>query len=255
MATLVLPGCRWNGANRINVKWKTEIPLLGLSSPIVMDNRVWLTTATVDGHDFHVLCIDATGQILANKKLFHSDKPQSMGNGSRDNSYATPSAVVESGRVYVHYGHFGTACLDAATREVIWKRDDLNCWHYRGASSSPVLFEDLIILTFDGADLQYVVGLDKKTGKTVWKTKRSAVWNDEHIDKKMVKEGDWRKAHSTPLIVSIDGKPVMCSTGAKAAYGYDPRTGGELWRVDHNAYSATTSTCLSRWAFYHRYGF
>lgn len=222
-----------------NVKWKTEIPLLGLSSPIVMDNQVWLTTASIDGHDYYVLCVDATtGQILANKKLFHSDDPQSLGNGSRDNSYATPSAVVESGRVYVHYGHFGTACLDTATKEVIWKRDDLKCWHYRGASSSPVLFEDLLILTFDGADLQYLAALDKRTGKTVWKTDRSVAWNDEHIDMQMVRDGDWRKAHSTPLIVSIDGKPVMCSTGAKAAYGYDPRTGKELWRVEHPAYSA-----------------
>lgn len=222
-----------------NVKWKTEMPLLGLSSPIVMDNQIWLTTATEDGHDFYAICVDAaTGKILTNEKLFQSDDPQSLGNGAQDNSYATPSAVIESGRVYVHYGSFGTACLDTTTREVIWKRDDLKCWHYRGASSSPVLFENLLILTFDGADLQYVVALNKQTGETVWKTDRSANWNDEDIDKQMVKEGDWRKAHSTPLIVTIDGNPVMCSTGAKAAYGYDPRTGKELWRVDHEAYSA-----------------
>src|SRR6056297_2422002 len=223
-----------------NVKWKTEMPLLGLSSPIVLDNQIWLTTATVEGHDFYVLCVDATtGEIILKEKLFHSDDPQSMGNGAQDNSYATPSAVIEAGRVYVHYGHFGTACLDTSTREVLWKRDDLECWHYRGASSSPVLFEDLLILTFDGADLQYLVALDKATGETVWKTDRSVEWNDEHIDKQMVREGDWRKAHSTPLIVDIDGEPVMCSTGAKAAYGYDPRTGKELWRVEHEAYSAS----------------
>jgi len=223
-----------------NVTWKTEIPLLGLSSPVVMDGRIWLTTADVEGHDYYVLCIDAgTGKIIANRKLFHVDEPQSMGNGSRDNSYATPSAVLEPGRVYVHYGNVGTACLDTRTLEVLWKRDDLPCWHYRGASSSPVLFENLVILTFDGADLQYLVGLDKRTGRTVWKTKRSARWNDEHIDKPMVRDGDWRKAHSTPLIVKVNGRPEMCSVGAKAAYGYDPRTGKELWRVDHPAYSAS----------------
>jgi outer membrane protein assembly factor BamB len=232
-------GLPLNWSESENVKWKTEIPFLGLSSPIVMGNQIWLTTATIDGHDFYVLCVDATtGEIITNEKLFHSDDPQSLGNGAQDNSYATPSAVIESGRVYVHYGHFGTACLDTATKEVIWKRDDLKCWHYRGASSSPVLFEDLLILTFDGADLQYLVALDKHTGETVWKTDRSVAWNDEHIDKQMVRDGDWRKAHSTPLIVSIDGNPVMCSTGAKAAYGYNPRTGEELWRVEHEAYSA-----------------
>lgn len=223
-----------------NVTWKTKIPLLGLSSPVVMDNQVWLTTATVAGNDFHVLCLDASnGKILTNKQLFHSDDPQSMGNGSRDNSYATPSAVIESGRVYVHYGHFGTACLDAKTKKVLWKRHDLKCWHYRGASSSPVLFENLLILTFDGADLQYMVGLDKRTGKTVWRSDRSAKWNDEHIERQMIKDGDWRKAHSTPFIAWVKGKPVLCSAGAKAAYGHDPRTGKELWRVDHMAYSAS----------------
>jgi outer membrane protein assembly factor BamB len=178
-----------------NVKWKTAIPLLGLSSPVVQDNQVWLTTATEDGHDFYVLCVDATtGNILLNEKVFHSDDPQSLGNGSRDNSYATPSAVIEPGRVYVHFGSFGTACLDTDSKKVLWQRDDLPCWHYRGASSSPLIFENLLILTFDGADLQYHVALDKRTGKTIWKTDRSANWNDEHIDKQMVKDGDWRKA-------------------------------------------------------------
>jgi outer membrane protein assembly factor BamB len=169
--------------------------------------------------------------------VFHRDEPEPLGNGSRDNSYATPSAVVEPGRVYVHYGSPGTACLDAATHKVIWKRDDLKCRHYRGASSSPVIFGDLLILTFDGADLQYHVALDESTGKTVWLTKRSVAWNDENTNNKMAKDGDWRKAHSTPLIVDWQGQPLMFSAGAKAAYGYDPRTGAELWRVEHAAYS------------------
>ncbi len=222
-----------------NVKWKTGIPLLGLSSPVVMNDRVWLTTATEDGHDFFVICVDSkSGKVLLNEKVFHSDNPEPLGNGSRDNSYATPSVALESGRAYVHYGAFGTACLDAKSFKVLWKRDDLRCRHYRGASSSPVLFKNLVILTFDGADLQYHVALDKQTGKTVWKTDRSAEWNDEHIEKQMVKDGDWRKAHSTPLLVKHDGKPLLLSGGAKAAYGYDPATGKELWRVDHPAYSA-----------------
>ncbi|MBI5772462.1 MAG: PQQ-binding-like beta-propeller repeat protein [Verrucomicrobia bacterium] len=221
-----------------NIKWKTEIPLLGLSSPVVMDGQVWLTTATEEGQDYFVLGVDAaTGKMLANEKLFHRTDPEPLGNGSRDNSYATPSAVAEPGRVYVHFGSPGTACLDTATKKVIWKRDDLKCRHYRGASSSPILFGDLLILTFDGVDLQYHVALDKRTGKTVWQMNRSVKWNDEHIDKQLVKDGDWRKAHSTPLIVNWKGQPLMFSAGAKAAYGYDPGTGAELWRVEHESYS------------------
>jgi outer membrane protein assembly factor BamB len=222
-----------------NIKWKTELPLLGLSSPVVMDGKVWLTTATEDGRDYHVLSVDAaTGRLLANEKVFHRMEPEPLGNGSRDNSYATPSCVAEPGRVYVHYGSPGTACLDAASGKVLWKRDDLKCRHYRGASSSPVLFGDLLILTFDGADLQYHVALDKRTGKTVWLTNRSVAWNDQNTSNKLALDGDWRKAHSTPLIVDWQSAPLMFSAGAKAAYGYDPRTGAELWRVEHASYSA-----------------
>jgi outer membrane protein assembly factor BamB len=215
-----------------NVKWKTEMPLAGHSTPVVLGNDIWLTTATVDGRDEFVIRLDAaSGKITLNEKLFHHDQPESLGNGASMNTYATCSPVAEAGRVYVHYGSLGTAALDAGSGKVLWKRDDLKCRHYRGASSSPVIFEDKLILTFDGADLQYHVALDKATGKTLWQTNRSVKWNDEDSSNAMAKEGDWRKAHSSPLIVNVDGKPLMLSVGAKAAYGYDPRNGSELWRV------------------------
>jgi len=224
----------WSETN--NIKWKTEIPHRGWSTPVVMAGQVWLTTATEDGHDFFAICVDAeTGKTLFNEKLFHSDKPEPLGNNV--NCYATPSPFIEPGRVYVHFGSYGTACLDTKSKKVLWKRDDLPCRHYRGPSSSPVLFENLVILTFDGADLQYHVALDKKTGQTVWKTDRSVAWNDENAPGPMAKEGDLRKAHSTPLIVNVGGKQQMLSVGAKAGYGYDPRTGREIWRVRYDDWS------------------
>jgi len=219
-----------------NIKWKTEIPFRGWSTPVVLDGQVWLTTATEDGHDFHVLCLDAaTGRITVNNKLFHADNPESLGN--KVNSYATPSPVIEPGRVYVHFGSYGTACLATATAKVLWQRTDLPCRHYRGPSSSPILFDDLLILTLDGVDLHYTVALDKKTGKTVWKTDRSAVWNDEDVPGERAKLGDLRKGHSTPVIVTNAGQPLLLSAGAKAFYAYDPRTGREIWKVHHNDYS------------------
>lgn len=221
-----------------NVKWKTPIPYRGWSTPVIMNGQVWITTATEDGHDFYAIGLAAeSGQIKFNEKIFHSDNPEPLGNGASMNCYATPSPVIEPGRVYVHFGSFGTACLDTATGKVLWKRDDLPCRHYRGPSSSPVSFENLLILTFDGADLQYLVALDKKTGKTVWKTNRSAVWNDENVPGPMAREGDLRKAHSTPLVVTVDGKPQLLSAGAKAAYSYNPRTGEEIWKVAHTDFS------------------
>jgi outer membrane protein assembly factor BamB len=227
----------WSETN--NLKWKTEIPFRGWSTPVVLGGQVWLTTATEDGHDFFAIGVDAeTGRIRLNEKVFHSDNPEPLGNGASMNCYATPSPVIEPGRVYVHFGSIGTACLDTSTGKVLWKRDDLRCRHYRGPSSSLVSFRNLLILTFDGADLQYLVALDKQTGKTVWKTDRSVAWNDENVPGQMARDGDQRKAHSTPLIVTAAGKPLMLSGGAKAAYGYDPLTGRELWRVQYPDYSA-----------------
>jgi outer membrane protein assembly factor BamB len=221
-----------------NVIWKTKIPDRGWSTPVVLANQLWLTTATVDGHDFFAICVDAdTGKVRFNEKVFHSDNPEPLGNGASMNCYATPSPVLEPGRVYVHFGSFGTACLDTASGKVLWKRDDLRCRHYRGPSSSLVAFGNMIILTMDGADVQYHVALDKQTGVTVWKTARSVAWNDENVPGPMARDGDLRKAHSTPLIVTTAGGPQMLSAGAKAAYGYDPRNGRELWRVQYNDWS------------------
>jgi outer membrane protein assembly factor BamB len=228
-----------------NVRWKTPIPYRGWSTPVVMEGKVWLTTATEDGHDFYVICVDAnSGKIVHNKKLFHSDSPEPLGNTV--NGYASPSPAIEPGRVYVHFGSYGTACLDTATAKVLWQRNDLPCRHYRGPSSSVVLFDNLVILTLDGVDLQYVVALNKKTGDTVWKTDRDIVWHDQQIKTDnpevaaRIRDGDMRKAHSTPLIVKLpDGEPLMLSCGAMSAFAYDPRNGKERWRMVYDDFSVS----------------
>ncbi len=228
-----------------NIKWKTEIPLRGWSTPVVMGGQVWLTTATLDGHSFFAVCLDAnTGKILFNKELFHCDAPEPLGNAV--NCYASPSPAIEAGRVYIHFGSYGTTCLDTTTFKVLWQRTDLPCRHYRGPSSSPVLFENLLIVTMDGVDVQYLLALDKKTGKTIWKTNRSVPWDDENSTLKFAKDGDLRKAHSTPIVVSVNGKLQMLSTGAKAAYAYDPHDGKELWRIQFpNSWSAAPMPLFS----------
>ncbi len=223
-----------------NIRWKTPIPYRGWSTPVVMDGQVWLTTATPDGHDFFAICVNAdSGRIRFQEKLFHADHPEPLGNPL--NCYASPSPVVEPGRVYVHFGSYGTAALDTKTCEVLWRRSDLPCRHYRGPGSSLLLFENLLILTMDGVDVQYLVALDKETGRTVWKTERTAQWDDLDADGKPKDEGDLRKAYSTPLIVTVGGDTQMLSVGAKALYGYDPASGRELWKVSTPAFSGAAS--------------
>ncbi len=226
-----------------NVRWKTSIPNRGWSTPVVMDGQIWLTTATEDGHDFSILCVDAvTGKIVHNKKLFHCVSPEPLGNNM--NCYAAPSPAIEPGRVYAHFGSYGTACVDTSTGNVLWQRDNLRCRHYRGPSSSVVLFDNLVILTFDGADLQYTVALDEQTGKNIWKVDRDVQWNDQDVtgkgaeEAKRMLDGDHRKAHSTPLIfTAANGRQQLLSVGAKAAFSYDPRTGHTVWRVNFDDFS------------------
>jgi outer membrane protein assembly factor BamB len=229
---------RWSETE--NVTWKTAIPHIGWSSPVVMDGRVWLTTATVEGHDFFAICVDAaSGEILFNEQVFHAENPEPLGNPL--NGYASPTPVVKSRRVYVHFGSYGTACLDTTTFKTLWRRNDLPCRHYRGPGSSPILFEDLLILTMDGVDVQYLVALDKITGRTVWRTDRTADWDDLDAEGKPRDEGDLRKAYSTPLIVDANRAKQMLSVGAKALYGYDPKDGRELWKVRTPAFSGAAA--------------
>src|SRR4029077_11887357 len=127
---------------------------------------------TPDGREMFVVCVDrSSGKVLLDKLLYSNPSPEPLGNDV--NAYASPTPVVEEGRVFIHFGSFGTACLDTRTFKILWQRRDLKCRHYRGPSSSPISFGDTIILTFDGADLQYTIAVSKKTGETVWKTDRS----------------------------------------------------------------------------------
>ncbi len=243
---------RWS--EKENVRWKTRIPYRGWSTPVVMEGQLWLTTATVDGHDLFVVGVDAdSGRIRLQEKLFHADHPEPLGNPL--NCYASPSPAVEPGRVYVHFGSYGTAALDAKTGAVLWKRTDLPCRHYRGPGSSLLLFKNLLILTMDGVDIQYLVALDKETGRTIWKTDRTAQWDDLDTDGKPKDEGDLRKAYSTPLLVAVNGSTQMLSVGAKALYGYDPASGRELWKIPTPAFSGAASPVYGQGIAYMVTGF
>ncbi len=230
---------RWS--ETLNVRWKMLIHGRGWSSPVIWGKQVWLTTATEDGKVLSVLCIDRdSGQILLDRKLFEVAKPRPLSNPI--NTYASPSPTIEEGRVYVHFGSYGTACLDTGSFEVLWQRRDLPCDHWRGPASSPHLWDDLLFLHMDGADVQYVVALDKTTGANRWVTFRSVDYGDLEEDGRPRASGDYRKAYNTPLVVDFKGEPQLISPSAKGAYGYDPRTGNEIWQISHGGHSSAPRT-------------
>jgi outer membrane protein assembly factor BamB len=237
-----------------NIRWKTAIHGRAWSSPVVLDKQVWVTTATPDGRRLSAIAVDErTGRIIYDLELFRVEHPQYA---HPFNTYASPTSVIEPGRVYVTFGSPGTAAVDTRTGKILWERRDLACNHHRGAGSSPILFRDLLIMHFDGSDVQYVVALDKKTGKTVWRTERSIDFKDLGPDGQPKDQGDLRKAYSTPHIVYVEGQPVLVSLGSMAMYGYDPTTGKELWRLeDRSGFSSSTRPVVGHGLVFYPTGF
>lgn len=217
-----------------NVKWKTPIHGRGWSSPVIWDKQIWITTAPQDGKQLYAMCLDReSGKIVHDIRVFEIEKPQFC---YPLNSYASCTPFVEEGRVYVHFGVHGTACLDTASGDILWTRQDLPCNHFRGPASSPIVYGDLLIVAFDGFDLQYVVALDKKTGKTVWKRDRNIDYGSN--------DGDAKKAYGTGRIIEVDGKPQLVYPSAGATIGYEPASGDEIWRVRHGGMNANATPLL-----------
>jgi len=210
----------WNETS--NVIWKTAIRGVAWSSPVVFGDQIWTSSATDDGKELFAVCTDFnSGKILKELSLF---KPDSVQHIHPTNSYATSTPCIEDGFVYMHYGTYGTACVDTRNFEIVWTRTDLNCEHMQGAASSPVLYKDLLILHIEGTDVQYVIALDKRTGKTVWKTERPQEFykNVEPV---------YRKAYCTPIVIEVNGKDQLVSNGAQLCIAYEPETGKEIWQV------------------------
>ncbi|MBC8116983.1 MAG: PQQ-binding-like beta-propeller repeat protein [Candidatus Saccharimonas sp.] len=201
---------RWSETE--NVRWKAEIEGLGWSTPSIAGSQVWITTATDEGKSLRAICLDKnSGTVVHDVEVFHRDEP---GKIHSKNSYASPSVLIDGERLYVHFGKLGTACLDR-NAQVIWTTE-FNYNHRHGPAGSPIVVGDLLILSCDGTDVQYVTALNKLTGKEVWKTSREGAM-----------------AYSTPLLIEVDGKPQVVSTGGEWAMGYEPQTGKELWRFQY----------------------
>ncbi|MEX0675807.1 MAG: PQQ-binding-like beta-propeller repeat protein [Pirellulales bacterium] len=212
-----------------HVKWKTAIHGKGWSSPVVWDDQIWMTTAPPSGKRLYAVCVDReSGRIVHDVKVFDIAEPQFC---IEMNSYASPTPVVEEGRVYVHFGSAGTAALDTRTGQVLWTRQDLPCDHFRGPASSPILYGNLMVVAYDGFDYQYVVAFDKRTGETVWRRDRNIEYGTDN--------GDAKKGYGTAKVIEVDGKPQLVYPSAGATIAYEPGSGDEIWRVNHGGMNAS----------------
>jgi outer membrane protein assembly factor BamB len=226
--------------NSPEITWKTPVPGRGWASPVIWGNQVWLGNAPdlrplKAGQEkldeplvMSAICINlTTGAIEKSIDLFDVYVPQIT---HETNSYASSTPLIEDGRFYAHFGAYGTACIDTNSFKVLWKRDDLPCDHFRGPGSSVAVYGDLLYLTMDGYDYQYLVALDKFTGKTVWRQERDIDPNTTN--------GDHKKAYSTPLLIDVAGRGLLVSPFATATTAYDPLNGDKLWTIRHGGMNA-----------------
>ena len=206
-----------------NVVWKTPVPGLGWSSPVVAGGRLWLTASVEQrpprgraSMSLRALAFDVqTGRQVVDVELFRLDRTELL---NPKNSFASPTPILKGDRVYVHFGAEGTAALTSAG-EVLW-RTRLPYESQHGGGGSPELHGDLLIINCDGNDVEaFVVALDKQTGKERWKRQRR-------------KPSD--QAYTTPLTIRVGDRDQIVSVEAYRAGGYDPASGREIWRVRYD---------------------
>ncbi|MCH8923771.1 MAG: PQQ-binding-like beta-propeller repeat protein [Planctomycetes bacterium] len=212
-----------------NVAWKIPLPGKAWSSPVLAKGRLYLTTAVpVEGSKekdmtLRALCIDAnSGKLLWNVLVFDQDgakAPRIQGK----NSHASPTPLIDGNRLYVHFGHQGTACLDT-TGKVLWRNRELKYPPNHGNGSSPILVDGAIVLSCDGSRNPFLAALDARTGKLRWKSLRKTTATRKF-------------SFCTPLVITVDGKQQIISPGSDTVGAFDPQTGREIWRVTYTGYS------------------
>jgi outer membrane protein assembly factor BamB len=208
-----------------HIAWISPVAGIGWSSPVVAGTRIFLTSAvSLSGKEeptadrsLHVISIDATnGKHVWDVELFQVKAPKAH----RKNSHASPTPIFENGRLYVHFGHLGTACLDALTGKTIWSTQEFAYSPVHGNGSSPVLFEDLLIFNADAETEPKVIALDKATGKMRWTFARQS-------------DAKNKFSFCTPLLIEVSGQQQLITPGSGVVNALNPKDGTEIWHCNY----------------------
>ncbi|MDQ2855085.1 MAG: PQQ-binding-like beta-propeller repeat protein, partial [Acidobacteriota bacterium] len=235
---------RWNAKSGENVRWRTPIPGLAHSSPVVWGNRIFLTSAVSsdanatfrpglygDGdaskdrssHRWMIYALDKrTGKIVW-ERVAHQGEP--IDKRHIKATYANSTPVTDGRIVVAWFGSQGVHAYDVNGR-FLWQVDlgrvDLGAYdiptYEWGPASSPIIWNNLVILQCDTQADSFLLALDASTGKTVWKTDR-----------------DELPSWGTPTIGMTAQGPVLVTNASNFIRGYDPRTGKELWRLGRSS--------------------
>jgi len=221
-----------------NIKWKTAVHGKGWSTPLILGDQIWITTAAEDGKKMYAVCVSReSGKILQDILVIENLKVNWK---NETNTYATPSPVTAGGYIYAEFGPYGTVCVEAKSGKIIWKRTDVSSENIpHGAASSPVIYKNLLILQHDAANSHKITALNRMTGATVWQVNRPPEFYKDLRE-------DWRKSHSTPIIISVNGKDQLISQSSQLCQVLEPETGKEIWRVTYTGGDGTITSPLFR---------
>lgn len=211
-----------------NVVWRAALPGQAWSSPIHAKGRIFLSNAVpadpnnpAAGISLRVTALEAkTGKTLWDVEIFKAENAQELLKHGK-NSFASPTPVYENGRLYAHFGHNGTACLDEGGK-VLWSTRENRYNPVHGAGGSPVIAGDLLIFNADGGENPGVIALEKASGKTRWKVTRPQTAANPF-------------SFSTPLLIKVDGRQELITAGSGHVQALNPKDGSELWRVNYGA--------------------
>lgn len=218
-----------------NIRWKTKLPGKGHSSPVVWDDRIFLTAAIPAGellptpkysgrpgaHNnlpvkqswrFVSICIDRKdGKILWERTLV---KLLPHEGGHESGTLASASPVVDGEHVFAFFGSHGLFCLNH-DGNIIWKTDlgDQFTKHGHGEGASPALYQDVLIVNWDHEEKSFVVAFEKASGKVKWRRER-----------------DEGTSWATPIVIENDGREQVIVSGTKAIRSYDLKTGDVIWQ-------------------------
>jgi len=212
---------QWSSSK--NLAWKTPLPGQGWSSPVVAGGKIYLTAAVqARGNNVSLgaACLDAgTGKVLWDQTIFQPTQQQTAAM-HRKNTLASPTPLISGDRLFVHFGHMGTAALDLSGK-IIWQQTELGYSPTHGNGSSPILAGGGIVFSADAERDPFLASLDPATGKVKWKTaRRGGVAKSKF-------------SFSTPLLIDVAGQAQLVSPASGYVGGYDPGTGTEIWRVEY----------------------
>lgn len=238
---------KWDGPSGKNIAWRTRIPGRAHSSAIVWEDRIFVTTCLREQQERMLLCLNRQGEVLWQQQVLESplEKKHTL------NSYASGTPATDGQLVYVTFleadfgslrqrtpGHIVVAAYDFQGRQR-WLKRPGRFASVHGFCTSPILYEDLLIVNGDHDGDSFIYGLDKHTGETVWKTPR------EHKT----------RSYCTPIIRQIDGRTQMVFSGSKRVVSLDPRDGSRHWYMEGPTEQFVASLVYDGQLFYLTAGF